>query len=60
MLIFLTGQEEIDSAVKSIKDIAKDMVGECPPLVVCPLYAALPSQIQLRVFNPTPKVIIVF
>ncbi|KAJ8315015.1 hypothetical protein KUTeg_007165 [Tegillarca granosa] len=55
VLIFLTGQEEIDSAVKSIKDIAKDMVGEAPPLVVCPLYAALPSQIQLRVFNPTPK-----
>jgi HrpA-like RNA helicase len=33
------------------------MVRDIPPLVVCPLYAALPSHQQLKVFNETPQVI---
>jgi len=52
----MTGQEEIESVVRTIRDIAKGMLGEAPPLVVCPLYSALPSSQQLRVFHPTPKV----
>ena len=56
ILIFLTGQEEIDSAVQSIRDLAKDVETDLPPMIVCPLYAALPSHLQLRVFQPTPKV----
>jgi pre-mRNA-splicing factor ATP-dependent RNA helicase DHX16 len=56
ILIFLTGQEEIESAVKSIRDIARNMTGNVPNMLVCPLYAALPSQQQLKVFQPTPKV----
>ncbi|XP_060603694.1 ATP-dependent RNA helicase DHX33-like isoform X1 [Ruditapes philippinarum] len=55
ILIFLTGQEEIESAVKSIRDIARNMTGNVPNMLVCPLYAALPSQQQLKVFQPTPK-----
>lgn len=55
VLIFMTGQEEIESTVRCIRDISKDMVGEGPPLVVCPLYAALPSHLQLKVFNKTPQ-----
>ena len=54
--MFMTGQEEIESTVKCIRDISKDMLGEAPPLVVCPLYAALPSHLQLRVFHKTPQV----
>lgn len=55
VLIFLTGQEEIDSVVRTIHEIAKGMVGDVPPLAVSPLYAALPSHLQLRAFNPAPK-----
>ncbi|KAK2146555.1 hypothetical protein LSH36_600g01084 [Paralvinella palmiformis] len=55
ILVFLTGQEEIESAVKSIKDIAKDLSQDSPPLIVCPMYAALPSNLQLRIFQHTPK-----
>ncbi|XP_041354256.1 ATP-dependent RNA helicase DHX33-like [Gigantopelta aegis] len=55
VLIFLTGQEEIESAVLSIRDLARDTHNDLPPMVVCPLYAALPSYLQLRVFEPTPK-----
>lgn len=55
ILIFLTGQEEIESAVKSIRDISKQLTSDYPSVMVCPLYAALPSQTQLRVFQPTPQ-----
>ena len=51
----MTGQEEIESTVRCIRDISKDTVG-APPLVVCPLYAALPSHLQLKVFHKTPQV----
>ncbi|KAH9519399.1 putative ATP-dependent RNA helicase dhx33 [Bulinus truncatus] len=53
VLIFLTGQEEIESAVKTIKDLARDLK-DVPQLVVMPLYAALPSQTQIKVFAKTP------
>ncbi|MCL4128157.1 UNVERIFIED_CONTAM: hypothetical protein GTU68_036888 [Idotea baltica] len=54
ILIFLTGQEEIDSAVKLISHIAKDSkLANCPTLKVYPLYAALPQHKQLKVFSPS-------
>lgn len=54
--MFLTGQEEIESAVKTIRDITHSTEENMAPLVVCPLYAALPSHAQLKVFKPTPRV----
>ncbi|XP_014680986.1 PREDICTED: putative ATP-dependent RNA helicase DHX33 isoform X2 [Priapulus caudatus] len=54
ILVFLTGQEEIEAMVHTINDIAKGMPATCPRLIVHPLYASLPSQQQLRVFQPTP------
>lgn len=54
--MFLTGQEEIESAVKTIRDITRSTEENMAPLVVCPLYAALPSHAQLKVFKPTPRV----
>lgn len=54
ILVFLTGQEEIESVVQSIKLIGKDVV-DAPPLIVFPLYAAMPPSLQLKAFEPTPK-----
>ncbi|XP_022098582.1 putative ATP-dependent RNA helicase DHX33 [Acanthaster planci] len=54
MLVFLTGQEEIETLVRSIKEVARDLPSDCPGLVVTPMYAALPSHLQLKVFQPTP------
>ncbi|CAG5136665.1 unnamed protein product, partial [Candidula unifasciata] len=54
VLIFLTGQEEIESAVRTIRDLARDL-RDVPQLLVLPLYAALPSQTQIKVFSKTPK-----
>ncbi|XP_038904722.1 pre-mRNA-splicing factor ATP-dependent RNA helicase DEAH10 isoform X2 [Benincasa hispida] len=54
ILAFLTGQEEIES----IENLAKDKIQKLPEskrnLVVIPIYSALPSEQQLRVFAPTP------
>ncbi|KAK7491290.1 hypothetical protein BaRGS_00017391 [Batillaria attramentaria] len=54
VLIFLTGQDEIESAVRMIRDISRNLDQGLPRIVVYPLYAALPSQQQLRVFSPAP------
>lgn len=56
--MFLTGQEEIESAVRTIRDITRSAEENMAPLIVCPLYAALPSHAQLKVFKPTPRVCI--
>lgn len=54
VLIFLTGQDEIDSTVKQIRQISRSM-HDRPKLDVLPLYAALPPQQQIKVFEKTPQ-----
>lgn len=56
ILVFLTGQEEIEALCKACRDIARHLPEGCPPLLVLPLYASLPSSQQLRVFQGAPKV----
>ncbi|PVD28898.1 hypothetical protein C0Q70_11493 [Pomacea canaliculata] len=55
VLIFLTGQDEIDAAVKMIRSVARDLDHSLPRITVYPLYAALPSHQQLKVFEPAPQ-----
>ncbi|KAF7384800.1 hypothetical protein HZH68_014412 [Vespula germanica] len=55
ILVFLTGQEEIESAVVNAKQVAKQLDGKgYPPLKVFPLYSALPTHQQLEAFKPAP------
>ncbi|NWQ81030.1 DHX33 helicase, partial [Columbina picui] len=51
ILVFLTGQEEIEAMTKTCRDIAKHLPDGCPQMVVIPLYASLPYSQQLRVFQ---------
>lgn len=54
ILIFLTGEEEIENACDSIrKEVAryKDNIGN---LLVIPLYSTLPPAIQQKIFDPAP------
>ncbi|XP_049887810.1 ATP-dependent RNA helicase DHX33-like isoform X2 [Pectinophora gossypiella] len=51
-LVFLTGQEEIETVMYNIKQIAKEAPG--PQIRVCPLYAGLPAAKQLQVWRETP------
>lgn len=56
ILVFMTGQEEIEALARTCRDIAKHLPDSCGPMVVIPLYASLPPAQQLRVFQPAPKV----
>lgn len=55
ILVFMTGQEEIEALARTCRDIAKHLPDGCAPMVVIPLYASLPPVQQLRVFQPAPK-----
>ncbi|XP_060517073.1 ATP-dependent RNA helicase DHX33 [Cylas formicarius] len=55
VLIFLTGQEEIEACAHQIRLLAKDPDVEGPPVRVCTLYAAQPNSQQMAVFQPTPS-----
>ncbi|GBP11895.1 ATP-dependent RNA helicase DHX33 [Eumeta japonica] len=51
-LVFLTGQEEIETLMHNIKQIAKELTGS--QMKVFPLYAGLPAAKQLQVWRETP------
>ncbi|XP_041978610.1 ATP-dependent RNA helicase DHX33 isoform X2 [Aricia agestis] len=51
-LVFLTGQEEIETMMHNIRQIAQETQG--PVIRVCPLYAGLPAAAQLNVWKKTP------
>ncbi|XP_011197201.2 ATP-dependent RNA helicase DHX33 [Bactrocera dorsalis] len=52
VLIFLTGQEEIEAMAHQIRQIAKTHDAELSPVRVFPLYAQLPQNKQLECFLP--------
>ncbi|XP_058732332.1 probable pre-mRNA-splicing factor ATP-dependent RNA helicase DEAH5 [Vicia villosa] len=54
ILLFLTGQEEIDFACQSLYERMKGLGREVPELIILPVYSALPSEMQSRIFDPAP------
>lgn len=54
ILVFLTGQEEIESLEKLLKANSKQLPENSTKLLVYPLYAALPPSLQVKIFQPTP------
>ncbi len=58
VLLFLTGEEEIEDACRKIKieadEIAND-IDSVGPLSCIPLYSSLPPQQQQRIFDPAPQ-----
>ncbi|KAL7949360.1 P-loop containing nucleoside triphosphate hydrolase protein [Trichoderma barbatum] len=55
ILIFLTGQDEIEAAEMEIAETAKKLGNRIKELVICPIYANLPSELQAKIFEPTPN-----
>mmetsp|Transcript_19460 Transcript_19460/g.46952 ORF Transcript_19460/g.46952 Transcript_19460/m.46952 type:complete len:679 (-) Transcript_19460:145-2181(-) len=53
ILVFLTGEEEIESAVREIQS-GCDEIENKGEVSVVPLYGALPAQAQRNVFKPAP------
>jgi len=54
ILLFLTGQEEIDTACEILFKFMKALGPKVPELIILPIYSALPSEVQSRVFDITP------
>ncbi|KAI3977768.1 hypothetical protein MKX01_039831 [Papaver californicum] len=54
ILLFLTGQEEIDHACQSLYERMKGLGKNVPELIILPVYSALPSEMQSRIFDPAP------
>jgi len=56
VLLFLTGEEEIEDACRKIRLEADEMIREADagPLEVYPLYGSLPPQQQQKIFDPAP------
>eukprot|EP00698_Gefionella_okellyi_P007728 TRINITY_DN1885_c0_g2_i1.p1 TRINITY_DN1885_c0_g2~~TRINITY_DN1885_c0_g2_i1.p1 ORF type:complete len:967 (-),score=246.37 TRINITY_DN1885_c0_g2_i1:44-2944(-) len=54
ILVFLTGQEEIDSAVQIVTERVRSLGRDIPELIPLPVYSALPSEMQTRIFDPAP------
>lgn len=54
ILVFLTGQDEIEQAEQSLQETARKLGGAAPELLICPIYANLPTDLQQKIFDPTP------
>ncbi|GFO23888.1 pre-mRNA-splicing factor ATP-dependent RNA helicase dhx15 [Plakobranchus ocellatus] len=54
MLLFLTGQEEIDEACKRIDREIDNLGPEVGHLKCIPLYSTLPPNLQQKIFEPPP------
>lgn len=55
ILVFLTGQEEIDTCCELLYERVKTLGDTIQDLLILPVYSALPSEIQSKIFEPTPK-----
>lgn len=55
ILVFLTGQEEIEDMTNMLRQKIQDYPEQLEGLIICPLYAALPPEVQLQAFSRTPE-----
>ncbi|KAM7383051.1 hypothetical protein PAMP_002737 [Pampus punctatissimus] len=54
VLVFLTGQEEIEACCELLQERCRRLGSKIAELLVLPIYANLPSDMQAKIFNPTP------
>eukprot|EP00005_Dracoamoeba_jomungandri_P006061 CAMPEP_0174261780 /NCGR_PEP_ID=MMETSP0439-20130205/12156_1 /TAXON_ID=0 /ORGANISM="Stereomyxa ramosa, Strain Chinc5" /LENGTH=554 /DNA_ID=CAMNT_0015346343 /DNA_START=17 /DNA_END=1678 /DNA_ORIENTATION=+ len=54
ILLFLTGEQEIEDACKRLREQSKSMGDEVGELKVLPLYSSLPPTKQQLIFEPAP------
>lgn len=54
ILVFLTGQEEIETCQELLQERSRRLGSKIRELVILPVYSNLPSDMQARIFQPTP------
>lgn len=55
ILVFLPGQEEIESCHEILQERTRRLGTKLRELLILPVYANLPSDMQAKIFQPTPK-----
>ncbi|KAI8909620.1 pre-mRNA splicing factor [Gorgonomyces haynaldii] len=55
ILLFLTGQDEIEACQDHLQQICKTLGKKIAELIICPIYANLPPDLQAKIFEPTPE-----
>jgi pre-mRNA-splicing factor ATP-dependent RNA helicase DHX16 len=54
ILVFLTGQEEIEACEELLRQRTRGLGTKVGELIIAPIYANLPSEMQAKIFEPTP------
>lgn len=54
IFLFLTGREDIESLQQVLEERLKLLPDDAMKLLVCPIFAALPTEDQMRAFEPAP------
>ncbi|KAF5752603.1 putative pre-mRNA-splicing factor ATP-dependent RNA helicase DHX16 isoform X1 [Tripterygium wilfordii] len=55
ILVFFTGQDEIETAEEILKQRTRGLGTKIAELIICPIYANLPTELQAKIFEPTPE-----
>jgi len=53
ILVFLTGQEDIEEAAEMLQSRMRGLGSRVPELIILPIYASLPTELQAKIFEPT-------
>jgi len=54
ILVFFTGQEEIEAAQENLERRVRGLGSKIGELLILPIYSTLPSDMQAKIFEPTP------
>ena len=54
ILVFLPGQEEVDTAAEILQIRTKGLGTKIRELIIARIYSTLPSDLQAKIFEPTP------
>ena len=54
ILVFLTGQEDIEEAAEMLQSRMRGLGSRVAELIILPIYASLPTELQSKIFEPTP------
>lgn len=55
ILIFMTGQEDIEGTCTILDEKMEKLGDDSPPLLVLPMYSQLPAALQSKIFETAPK-----
>ncbi|XP_062232807.1 probable pre-mRNA-splicing factor ATP-dependent RNA helicase DEAH8 [Phragmites australis] len=54
LLLFCSGQEEIETVEQILRCRTRDLGAKITKLMICPIYANLPTELQAKIFELTP------